>query len=61
MKYQHTALYINGSWDEPTGGESIAVISPTTEQQIGVVPRAANADVDKAVAAAGRVESRIVV
>lgn len=54
MKYQHTALYINGSWDEPTGGESIAVISPTTEQQIGVVPRAANADVDKAVAAAGR-------
>lgn len=54
MEHRHTNLYIDGRWDAPTGGGSIDVISPTTEQQIGVVPRAATADVDEAVAAAGR-------
>jgi aldehyde dehydrogenase (NAD+) len=54
MKHEHRALYIDGRWDEPADGEEIAVVSPTTEQQIGSFPRAATGDVDKAVAAAGR-------
>ncbi|MGH3556515.1 MAG: aldehyde dehydrogenase [Mycobacterium sp.] len=54
MKHQHSTLYIDGDWVKAAGGEEISVISPTTEQQIGVVPRAATVDVDKAVTAARR-------
>jgi acyl-CoA reductase-like NAD-dependent aldehyde dehydrogenase len=54
MKYQYTTLYIDGAWREPAGAESISVISPTTEEQIGVVPRATAVDVDAAVSAAAR-------
>ena len=54
MKHQYTTLYIDGAWREPAGAESISVISPTTEEQIGVVPRATAVDVDAAVSAAAR-------
>lgn len=54
MQYQYATIYVDGEWIKPEGGESIPVISPTTEQQIGVVPRATAVDVDKAVAAATR-------
>ena len=54
MQHHHTTLYIDGRWHKPVGGEPIPVISPTTEQQIGVVPRAAASDVDTAVSAARR-------
>ena len=54
MQHSYPALYLDGGWQEPTGGGSMAVISPTTEAQIGVVPLAATPDVDTAVAAARR-------
>lgn len=45
-------LYIGGSWAAPSGPETIAVHSPTTEERIGSVPRGTAADIDSAVAAA---------
>ncbi len=54
MKYEHHALYIDGQWHKPAGGQTISVISPTSEAEIGTVPLAEKADVDSAVAAAGR-------
>ncbi|WP_432167056.1 aldehyde dehydrogenase [Streptomyces sp. bgisy031] len=45
-------LFIGGRWVEPSGSDTIEVISPVTEQVVGRVPHATPADVDKAVAAA---------
>ncbi|WP_406628310.1 aldehyde dehydrogenase [Patulibacter brassicae] len=47
-------LFIGGAWVAPRGGHRIAVISASTEEPIGSVPEATNADVDAAVAAARR-------
>ncbi len=52
MQHNHSSLFIGGGWSAPAGGGSMAVVSPTTEQQIGVVPLASPVDVDRAVAAA---------
>ena len=46
------ALFINGEWAAPASSDTIEVISPTTEEVIGVVPAGSNADMDRAVAAA---------
>lgn len=45
-------LFIGGTWLPPEGTEKIEVVSPSTEQVVARVPEAAEADVDKAVAAA---------
>jgi aldehyde dehydrogenase (NAD+) len=45
-------LYIGGEWVEPSSSSTIDVVSPTTEEVIGRVPEAQNADIDRAVAAA---------
>jgi len=45
-------LFIGGEWVAPAGGKTIEVISPATEEVVGVVPEASEADVDRAVAAA---------
>jgi acyl-CoA reductase-like NAD-dependent aldehyde dehydrogenase len=45
-------LYIAGTWTAPHSHDSIEVHSPTTEEQIGSVPRGTHADIDAAVAAA---------
>ena len=45
-------LFIGGQWVEPAGSGTIDVISPTTEEVIGRVPAATEADIDRAVAAA---------
>ena len=45
-------LYIGGQWRDPAGTATIDVVSPTTEEIIGSVPRATEADIDAAVAAA---------
>jgi len=52
MTIDYTGLYINGQWSRPTEDATIRVISPTTEQPIGSVPEATEADVDDAVDAA---------
>src|SRR5579884_2835490 len=46
------SLYINGAWVSSTGGESIAVRNPTTEEVIGQVPAGTLDDIDRAVKAA---------
>ncbi|MCX6509888.1 MAG: aldehyde dehydrogenase family protein, partial [Actinobacteria bacterium] len=45
-------FFIGGEWVEPAGNETLKVLSPTTEEVIGSVPVATNADMDRAVAAA---------
>ncbi|AVH94190.1 MULTISPECIES: aldehyde dehydrogenase [Streptomyces] len=48
----HSKLYIGGRWETPATDETIAVISPYTEEAVAHVPAASRADVDRAVAAA---------
>ncbi|MEI4509414.1 aldehyde dehydrogenase [Sphingopyxis sp. CCNWLW253] len=45
-------LFIGGEWALPTGGEPIAIISPSSEELIGHVAGATTADMDRALAAA---------
>ena len=45
-------LYIGGTWSAPAGHDTIEVHSPTTEEQIGSVPRGTEPDIDAAVTAA---------
>ncbi|HEY9367995.1 aldehyde dehydrogenase [Streptomyces sp.] len=51
---EHGKLFIGGELTDPLGAGVIDVISPHTEQVIGRVPHASEADVDRAVAAARR-------
>jgi aldehyde dehydrogenase (NAD+) len=50
----HRQLYIGGEWVAPAGTSTITVVSPSTEEVIGSVPEATEADVDRAVEAARR-------
>ncbi|HEY5396606.1 MAG TPA: aldehyde dehydrogenase [Trebonia sp.] len=45
-------LFIGGAWEAPASGESVGVVSPSTEEVVGAVPSASPADIDRAVAAA---------
>lgn len=45
-------LFIAGAWAEPATGARIDIISPSTEEIVGSVAEASQADVDRAVAAA---------
>jgi aldehyde dehydrogenase (NAD+) len=45
-------FFIGGEWVAPEGTEVLDVISPSTEEVVGRVPVATNADMDRAVAAA---------
>lgn len=49
---EHGKLFIGGELVDPLGTDAIEVVSPHTEQVIGRVPHASQADVDRAVAAA---------
>ena len=42
-------LFIGGEWVEPSSSSMFDVVSPATEQVVGRVPEAMNADVDRAV------------
>src|SRR5215472_2310933 len=48
----HDKLYIGGEWVAPATTATIDVISPHSEEVVGRVPEAREADVDRAVAAA---------
>lgn len=50
--YPDVKIFINGSWADAIGGETIAVIDPATEEMIGKVAHARKADLDLAVEAA---------
>ncbi|MER5882471.1 aldehyde dehydrogenase [Streptomyces sp. NPDC001941] len=51
---EHGQLFIGGELADPLGSGVIEVVSPHSEEVIGRVPHAAEADVDRAVAAARR-------
>ncbi|HEY1969352.1 MAG TPA: aldehyde dehydrogenase [Pseudonocardia sp.] len=50
----HSGLFIGGEWVAPSSSARITVVGASTEEVIGSVPEAAEADVDAAVAAARR-------
>jgi hypothetical protein len=50
----HRHLFIGGTWVEAATSSTIEVISPHTEEVIGCVPEAREADIDRAVTAARR-------
>jgi betaine-aldehyde dehydrogenase len=45
-------LFIGGEWVEPSSTSVFEVVSPATQELVGSVPEAQNADIDRAVAAA---------
>ena len=47
-----TKFYINGEWVAPISSDSMPILNPATEEQIGTLPLGNKADVDLAVAAA---------
>lgn len=47
-------VFVGGEWEPPIGADSIAVISPLSEQEFARVPSASRADVDRAVSLARR-------
>ncbi|MFC0408344.1 NAD-dependent succinate-semialdehyde dehydrogenase [Roseomonas elaeocarpi] len=52
--YPDVQLFIDGQWRPGTGGKTIEVINPATEERIGTVAHATTADLDEALAAADR-------
>ncbi|HLW91857.1 MAG TPA: aldehyde dehydrogenase family protein, partial [Roseiarcus sp.] len=53
MTYADVSLFIDGSWSK-AAGPAIDVVNPATGDRIGLVEHAKPADLDKALAAAGR-------
>ncbi|GAA3204688.1 aldehyde dehydrogenase [Actinocorallia longicatena] len=49
---QRRHFFIGGGWVPPSGDGRLGVVSPSTEERIGEVPLAEDADIDRAVAAA---------
>ncbi len=47
------AFFIDGAWVPVPGRDALAVVDPSTEQQVSAVPAGTADDVDAAVAAAG--------
>jgi succinate-semialdehyde dehydrogenase/glutarate-semialdehyde dehydrogenase len=53
-KYDDIALFIDGEWLPPAGRKTQPVVNPATGAEIGVLPHATQADLDRALAAAKR-------
>lgn len=49
-KFEH--FYIDGQWQKPSSGQTITVVSPSTQELIGQAPLGVEADIDAAVIAA---------
>jgi succinate-semialdehyde dehydrogenase/glutarate-semialdehyde dehydrogenase len=52
--YPNVQLFINGTWREAIGGETLPVIDPATEEVIGKIAHARKADLDLALEAADK-------
>jgi succinate-semialdehyde dehydrogenase / glutarate-semialdehyde dehydrogenase len=50
--YPEVQLYIDGAWSKGSSGKSQPVLNPATGDEIGSVPHATKADLDRALAAA---------
>ena len=44
-----TKFYINGEFVDPSSKETLEIINPATEEEIGIVALGSTIDVDKAV------------
>ncbi len=53
-------IFIGGEWVEPSGGETIEVVNPTTEEAIGTITACSPEDADRAVAAASEAFDELV-
>ncbi len=49
---KHYQMFVGGQWTDATGGETQAVVNPATGEVMAEVPKATEADVERAVAAA---------
>jgi succinate-semialdehyde dehydrogenase/glutarate-semialdehyde dehydrogenase len=54
MTYPNVLLYIDGKWRPASGGRTIPVLNPATEESIGTVAHAERSDLDEALAAADK-------
>lgn len=54
MTYKDVLLFIDGKWRAGSGGRSIPILNPATEETIGTVAHAETADLDEAIAASAR-------
>ena len=54
MELEYDSLYVGGKWIKPASSATITVVSASTEEVIGHVPEAVEADIDAAVGAARR-------
>ena len=52
VPYTEVAMYVAGRWTDGTSGESSEILNPATEEAIGRVPHASQADLEEAVEAA---------
>ena len=52
--YQDVLLYVGGQWRAATGGRTLDIVNPATEEVIGKLAHAATADLDEALDAAAR-------
>src|SRR5580658_9698694 len=52
-------LFIDGEFADPAEGQSMASVNPATEETLAEVAVAGPADVDRAVAAAGRAQREV--
>src|SRR5262245_64581772 len=52
--YVRERLFLGGGWVDPASGQTLPVLSPASEAEIGRYPRATLEDADRAVAAARR-------
>jgi len=49
---KHYQMFVGGQWTDATGGETQAVVNPATGEVMAEVPKATEADVERAVSAA---------
>ena len=54
MAYETLQLFIDGKWTNGTSGITENVINPATEEVLGQLPHASQADLDAALSAADR-------
>ena len=52
LAYSSTQLFIDGKWRPAQSGKTIDVLNPATEEEIGTVAHAEQADLDEALEAA---------
>ncbi len=52
--YPDVSLFIDGAWVKAAGGHTQPILNPATGEQIGTVPVAEKADLDRALAAAAK-------